>query len=153
MKYKGGEKRQCESIRIEINGNPNLLKVLRACISEFGLNYGFKSNEIYDMNLSVNEVCANIMEHVYHWNLESKITVNMEVNDKEMTIRIRDYGEAKNPEDFQSRDLDEIEASGLGIFLVNELMDEISYNKELKQGNEIIMKKYRTGRLEELDEI
>ncbi len=146
-------KKRTQSLKIEFDGNPDLLKVVRACISEFGVNNGFMSNEIYDINLSVDEVCANIMEHVYQWNPGSKITVNIEADSRAITIRVRDYGEAKNPEQFQSRDLNKMEGSGLGIFLVHELMDEVGYNRKIKIGNEIIMKKYHTRKMEETDEI
>ncbi len=153
MKYSGGEKNRTHSLTIEFDGDPELLKVVRACISEFGLNCGFRSNEIYDMNLSINEVCANVMEHVYHWDPGSKITISIEADPEAMTIRVRDYGDPKDPTQFQSRDLNEIKDSGLGIFLVNELMDDIHYNSELKKGNEIIMKKYHARGMEEADEI
>jgi len=153
MKYGGGRKKSVQSMKIEFDGSPELLRVVRACISEFGLNNGFDSQEIYDMNLSVNEVCANVMEHVYHWDSGLKITVSIEADQEAMTIRVRDYGETKDSTQFRSRDLSKMQGSGLGIFLVNELMDDVCYNKDLKEGNEIIMKKYHTRRMEEPDEI
>ena len=153
MKYTGEEKKSTQSLKIEFDGNPELLKVVRVCISEICLNNGFMSSEIYDINLSVNEVCANIMEHVYHWNPGSKITVKIEATPQCITIRVRDYGDAKNPEQFQSRDLNKMEGSGLGIFLVHKLMDEVGYNKEIEIGNEIIMKKYHAREMEERDEV
>jgi len=153
MKYTGEEKKSTQSLEIEFDGNPELLKVVRVCISEICLNNGFMPSEIYDINLSVNEVCANIMEHVYHWNPGSKIRVKIEATPQCITIRVRDYGDAKNPEQFQSRDLNKMEGSGLGIFLVHKLMDEVRYNKEIEIGNEIIMKKYHAREMEERDEV
>ncbi|NOY77234.1 MAG: ATP-binding protein [Calditrichaeota bacterium] len=153
MKYGGGDKKCVQSIKIEFDGSPELLRVVRACISEFGLNRGFNSQEIYDMNLSVNEVCANIMEHVYGWDAESKITIRIKADAEGITIWVRDYGESKDPTQFKSRNLNEMEGSGLGIFLVNELMDEVQYNNEINEGNEIIMKKYHGRGMEEMNEI
>ena len=148
MKYSGENSGKTLSFKLEIGGSPELLKVVRACISEFGLAYGMSSNEIYDINLSVNEICANIMEHDYHWDLEQKIVISVENQADGLEIRVRDFAPKKDPSLFQSRNLEEMEGSGLGIFLVGELMDEVRYNDGVKNGNEIIMKKNHVSKME-----
>jgi anti-sigma regulatory factor (Ser/Thr protein kinase) len=121
---------------------------VRACISEFGAALGFGEQEIYDMNLAVNEVCVNIMEHDYRWEADKKIKIMLWGEPREVEIRVRDFAPPKDPSLFHSRNLDKLEGSGLGIFLVGELMDSIQYNQNLKEGNEIIMKKYHKAKME-----
>ena len=44
-----------------------------------------------------------------------------------------------------SKDLDELEGSGLGMFLIKSLMDEVDYKQTSKLGTELILKKNFNG--------
>ncbi len=141
MKYAGKKNSESLFLELEIAGTPELLKVVRASISEFGMLLGLASHEIYDINLSVNEVCANIMEHDYKWDASQRIRISLTGQPKGIEVKIRDFAPPKDPTLFRSRDLEEMKGSGLGLFLVGELMDEVHYNSEVEEGNEIIMRK------------
>ncbi|GBD94243.1 serine-protein kinase RsbW [bacterium BMS3Abin05] len=141
------------SMKIEFGGNPVLLKLIRLCLSEFGKDFGYNPNDIYDITIAVNEICANIMEHVYRWDSNSEIVLKIKADPVKMVISIRDFGEKSLPAEFKSRDLDDMREGGLGVFLVHELMDEIRYNQNLKVGNEIILTKFRKENVEKANEV
>ena len=119
-----------------------------AGISEFiaksAQEAGFIGKDIYAVKLAVDEACTNIIEHAYGGESEEKIECSCNFDSDELTIELRDWGIAFNPNDVPKPDfnvpLEELEPRGAGLFFMRELMDEIRFNFN-NSGNNLIMVK------------
>lgn len=102
---------------------------------------------IYEVQLAVDEACTNIIHHAYS-SERGTITISCELQDKDLVITIRDSGSPFDPSAVPPPDLrtnlEERRVGGLGIHLMRNIMDEVSYNFDSEKGNTLIMRKTLT---------
>jgi len=90
------------------------------------------------LNLCLEEMVLNIMKYGYEdetlKDIEPKITVSMEWNGEQATLCIEDNAKAFNPLEHESRPtpttLEETRIGGLGIELVKNFSESISYQRK-----------------------
>ena len=102
---------------------------------------------VYQIKLVLEELVVNIITHGYKNEGRSEFEVHLDTNDEKITIELRDYGKAFNPlsdsdEPDVDAELDDRPIGGLGIFLVQSMMDELSYRREDDQ-NILTIVKYK----------
>ncbi len=83
---------------------------------------------VYELQLAVHEICANIIDHSYKTVDDGKIQLELVINDGHFSADICEFGEAFDPNSVPMPNLDEGQIRGYGIFLVNELMDVVKYS-------------------------
>ncbi|MCB8987612.1 MAG: ATP-binding protein [Ardenticatenaceae bacterium] len=85
----------------------------------------------YNIELAVHEACTNIVEHAYA-GISGRIEIAFTLSEehRQFIIELRDRGQSFNLADVQSPDLEQPQTSGYGLFLVHQLMDEVSYFPE-----------------------
>ncbi len=97
----------------------------------------------FDLQLAVEEACTNIIQHAYGGQ-GGEIEVDFEAAGADVTITIRDWGEAFSPEEANNSDLslplEERAVGGLGLHLMGELMDEVRFTFA-PGGNTLVMTK------------
>jgi anti-sigma regulatory factor (Ser/Thr protein kinase) len=120
-----------------------MVSVIRAALAEVLRKAGFSATDIEDIKLAVNEACTNILAHAYKWRQDGVLILRLSIQPERLMIRIRDFGAKAPPESFKSRDLDNLAPSGVGIFLMKELMDEVHYDHSHAVGTELILVKER----------
>jgi len=117
-----------EDIReiLEDNGvEPHILNAFEICIME-----------------SIN----NIIKHAYKEQKDKTICVKLKLDKKLIEMEIIDEGEPNNnfviPNlDFDPKDINNLPESGMGLYIMKQLMDELTYNR--KNGkNYFILKKW-----------
>lgn len=90
------------------------------------------------------EACTNIIKYAYPSGT-GKITISCELLDNSLVITIRDKGVPFDPASVPLPDLEaEMEkrqVGKLGLHLIRNLMDDVSYSFDDKEGNTLIMKK------------
>jgi len=102
---------------------------------------GLSPEEIYDVKLAVNEAVANIIEHAYQWRDDGQIIVDLLGREGELEIHLRDFGRKVEASRLRSRDLDDFRDGGIGLFLIQTLMDSVTYDTSSPVGTELIMVK------------
>lgn len=106
----------------------------------------FTDSQINDIRLAVDEACTNIIKHAYKYDENEELVVELTFDESLLTIKITDYGIGFNPEKYKKPNLNEQikqkKRGGMGIFLIRNLMDEISYQIDEKKNN-LVMKKWR----------
>ncbi|MGQ9631302.1 MAG: ATP-binding protein [bacterium] len=132
-------------VELEVISDPYLVSVVRAAAGAVARECGFRGNDIWDIQLAVNEAYANIIEHAYRGNTNRKIILKYCIFDDRLQIIIRDFAEKVDPSTFKSRDLNDPSNGGLGVFLINAIMDKVYYNTDLPLGTELHLTKYRKG--------
>ncbi len=85
------------------------------------------------IELAVVEACNNIVEHAYS-RIQGDITLDVEIEEEKIVIALHDTGETMPTAsqqsgnlDFDPTNLDELPEGGMGLFLMNSIMDERTY--------------------------
>jgi anti-sigma regulatory factor (Ser/Thr protein kinase) len=106
---------------------------------------GFAPDELLHIELAMEECIVNIMNYAFSGK-PGDITVECSVLDNGIEITVSDNGTPFNPLKKEDPDLtlpiEERKVGGLGIYLVKNLMDEISYSRG-NGSNVLVMKKYK----------
>ncbi len=109
-------------------------------------------DDIYRMQLAVDEACSNIIIHNYHEAQDKPIFITVYEYKDKISVIIQDNGDKYNPLNIADPNLQEhireYRKQGLGVFLMRKLVDELIYHASNKKGNTIELIKY-TG-VEEL---
>lgn len=86
---------------------------------------------VYSVELAVHETCVNIVEHAYGDEPgRIQVALTLRHNPQQIIIDVRDSGRSFNLSEVRAPDLDQVQTRGYGLFLVGELMDEISYQPD-----------------------
>jgi serine phosphatase RsbU (regulator of sigma subunit)/anti-sigma regulatory factor (Ser/Thr protein kinase)/transposase len=123
------------------------LAEIRDFIQEVGEKIQIPGRTLANTKLAVDEACTNVVKHGYKGQtgfIEVIVTGNM----REFHIEIRDQGQGFDLRNVKSPDLkvyvENRKRGGLGVFLMNQLMDEVRYRAGT-DGNVLTMSK-RLGR-------
>ena len=83
----------------------------------------------YNVELAVQETCTNIVEHAYAGRHDGRIAVQLTLSHTPhcLIVDVRDTGKSFNPDLVADPDLDTAQYRGYGLFLMKELMDQVTY--------------------------
>ncbi len=119
------------------------LAEIRDFIQEVGEKLQIPSRTLGNTKLAVDEACTNVVKHSYQGR-EGAIEVVVTGNGREFSIAIHDQGRSFDLRNVKSPDLKQYVESrrrgGLGVFLMNQLMDEVHY-RATSGGNVLTMSK------------
>ena len=130
---------------IEINlpskvGYERVAMASSAALARMG---GFASARIEDLKSAVAEACINAMQHGNNWRPEARVVVHMNLRDDRFIISVTDQGSGvpEVPEYPGVVKIIEENASprGLGVFMIQHLMDEVRFNETADGGHTMIM--------------
>lgn len=106
------------------------------------INQDFSMKTIFKINIAVEEIFVNIA----HYSTSDNAIVELNFIDDTMILTFKDNGIPFNPllnEDPDIHlDVDQRDAGGLGIYMVKQMMDEVSYD-HVNEFNVLTMKKKR----------
>lgn len=132
--------------RIEVPAAWEQLPHLMAFVDELESCQPFADEQRYLLRLVVEEMSTNIIKYGYG-DTQGVIQIICNCSHDILRITIRDQGHPFDPQDFAvdlSGDITMRTAGGLGIFLVRELADKLSYHHDPASGwNELVVVKGR----------
>lgn len=128
----------CESIKMEISANPEYVGIIRLTTSGIANKIGFSIDDIEDMKVAVSEACTNAIKH----SSDDRFYITFNILDDGLNIEIRDNGVGCNIDLLGKPDLENPKENGLGIFIIQTLMDEVSIESSDNKGTIIKMTKY-----------
>ena len=120
-----------EYIRFDLPASYRFLSVIGASLQAIleRVN-GIEDREkfAYEIELGVHETCSNIVEHAYK-NKPGRINVEVKLNEekRQIDVILQDKGRSFDLEAVIPPDLNTAQTNGYGLFLVRELIDEVSY--------------------------
>ncbi|MCP4671958.1 MAG: ATP-binding protein [Desulfobacula sp.] len=91
--------------------------------------------------LAVNEACSNIIKHGYKNDYNQKIEIRITLERDIFTISIIDNGIKFDINSIEPRDVSEVKPGGLGLHIMQEVMDKVEYSKTLQKFNRLTMVK------------
>jgi serine/threonine-protein kinase RsbW len=137
-----------EQIRIVLRNDLSEIAKLHRELESFGQKSRLSSKTLFELNLILEEVVANVISYAYGDNQRHEIVVRADLRDGELVIEVEDDGRPFNP--LQSpppdleRPLERRKVGGLGLHLVRELTSSIEYNRR-EEKNRLVMKKKTDG--------
>ncbi len=106
---------------------------------------GFEAEAIFAIELAVGETLANIVEHAYDGQEGCEIHIDLSIDSAKLSVTIRDFGRKFDTRNYSPPNPDiPSEKGGYGVFLIQEMMDEVIYDTSLSQGTQINLVKYRS---------
>jgi sigma-B regulation protein RsbU (phosphoserine phosphatase) len=106
---------------------------------------GLSHDDVFAFKLATEEICANIIQYGYKDIEPGLLSLFFDVEGNMARLTIRDDGKHFSPEQAKTPDLeadwDEKEIGGLGLYLVKELMDNVSYERTEENVNQFVLEK------------
>lgn len=129
------QKTSANIFTLNIPSRTDNLEIIRDFIIGIARKFGFNDDGIGEIELAVDEACANVIKHAYNYDENKKIDITVETNSSKLTITISDQGRGFDPNKLESPEqrLQKHARGGLGIALIKKVMDEVSF--ELNPGN------------------
>ena len=124
-------------ISMNMSVNPDFVSVIRLTLSGVASRIGFSLEDIEDMKVCVSEACTNAIKH----SKKDEFQVKFYVYPDRLTIEVLDDGIGYDVDSLASPDLKNPKTSGLGIFIIKTLMDEVEIKSCDKCGTIIKMTK------------
>jgi anti-sigma regulatory factor (Ser/Thr protein kinase) len=124
---------------------PNV-PLVTACVSRAAEVLGLDDHTVYQVQLAVDEACANVVDHAYIGPEPGEMEISCYRCDSEFfIIRVRDWGQGFDPAKVAQPQVDapleERSLGGLGLFLVQAVMDWVRFSFDPDRGNELLMVK------------
>jgi anti-sigma regulatory factor (Ser/Thr protein kinase) len=137
-------------IELRICANPEYLGVARKAVRQVTRVIGMAEDKSEPVILAVVEALTNVIRHSYGGPCEKPIIVKVskiegcDKNKAALEITIRDFGRQVKPEKIKGRDLNDIRPGGLGVHIIQSVMDEIEFSHADECGMLLRMVKYLT---------
>ncbi|MER1958070.1 MAG: anti-sigma B factor RsbW [Solibacillus sp.] len=140
--------RAFDYIEIRVPAKPQYVSVIRLTISGLAVRVGFTYDEIEDLKIATSEAVTNVVHHAYKEDDSGEVVIGCALFDDKIEIMVADYGVSFNFEEVKSKigpyheneNVALLREGGLGIYLMETLMDEVKLNNE--GGVTVFMTKY-----------
>ena len=140
--------RDFDYIELRVPAKPQYVSVIRLTVSGLATRVGFSFDEIEDLKIATGEAVTNVVHHAYDENDEGEIVVGCGIFNDKIEIMVADYGNSFNFEEIKSKigpyneseNVALLREGGLGLYLMETLMDEVKLNNE--GGVAVFMTKY-----------
>jgi len=93
---------------------------------------GFNDVEAFQIQLCVVEAATNVVKHAYGAQAGHEVVVAVSLHPEEISFRILDKGKtmkplSREPLEFDPTNLATIREGGLGLYIIQTVMDEVDY--------------------------
>jgi serine/threonine-protein kinase RsbW len=118
---------------ITIPSNAEYLDTIRTFIADASHKIGFNEQDTWKIVLAVDEACSNVIRHGYKLNTNNFICIDIELTQDRFLIHIEDEGQSYDLRFHKAPSQDEYlskpKPGGLGIKIIQNLIDEIDYTR------------------------
>lgn len=141
-------------VNLSIPAKAEYLDMVRAVLFAVAGKTGFSYEEIEDMRVAVTEACTNAILHAYDKADGGSVHLSFLQSEGELRITVKDDGRSyvrsgnkPSPSTLHGLKIADATIGGLGIFMMEALMDEVKVKTE--NGTEVVLIK-RMSRNEEM---
>ncbi|UCZ53689.1 anti-sigma B factor RsbW [Bacillus shivajii] len=138
-----------DHIEMKVPAKPEYVGVVRLTVSGIANRLGYSYDDIEDIKIAVAEACTNVVNHAYEDPEDDPLMmINCGVFDDRLELIVADKGGAINIEDLKQgngpvssdQPIEELKEGGLGLFLIETLMDKVEITGD--SGVMIVMTKF-----------
>lgn len=130
---------------LDVPSTTENLALIREFVTRVAAQAGFNETEVGQLELAVDEACANVIEHAYGDDKTKQVMVRAIFDEDTLRIHVIDTGKGFDPTQVPEQELKDLIAKrktgGLGMRLIKTLMDEVHYDIEPGKKNELRMVK------------
>lgn len=130
---------------LDVPSTTQNLALIREFVTRVGSQAGLDEAEVGQLELAVDEACANVIEHAYGDDNTKQVMIRAVFDEDTLRIHVIDTGQGFDPTNVPEQELKELIAKrrtgGLGMRLIKTLMDEVHYEIEPGRKNELRMVK------------
>lgn len=130
-------------VRSELGNLPRISRF----VSESARALGLSEDDVFAVEMSVDEACSNVIEHAYAGRRDGTVEVVCYLEADRFVVTIRDHGRPFDPASVPCPDisspLEERDIGGLGVYFMRTLMDEVRFEFDESEGNTLTMTKVR----------
>jgi len=116
-------------------------RIAMECSASFAKIGGLIKERIEDLKTAVSEACLNAMEHGNKRRSDARVVVTMFLGDKDFRVSVKDEGDGIEniPQDIDiKKKVENLEPpNGMGIFLIQQLVDQVEFN-EMTDGGHVV---------------
>ncbi len=138
-----------QEFRMSVGAHPGEMEKVNAVFARFAETYALPGAVRRSLNVALDELLANELLHGMTGRGDGSVTVEVALDLERVTVTITDDGPPFDPFRQASPDttlsVDERPIGGLGIHLVRELMDEVSYQRRDGQNVVVLVKHLVVG--------
>lgn len=131
--------------KLQVPSSTENLALIREFVTSVGRQATLNEVDITNLELAVDEACANVIEHAYGHDTTKAVSIRAIFDDEKLLISVIDEGLGFDPSKVQQESVEQLvherKSGGLGIRLIRTLMDEVSYDIVPGQKNELHMTK------------
>jgi len=142
------------TVTMTLPAEAEFIDVVRLTLYGLCTKAGFTYEEIEDMKVAVAEACNNVVVHAYEPGNGGTMEIRFELAEQGLRITVKDQGSSfdfsekvTQAESLHDKSLEEAQVGGLGIYLMQALMDDVEVNSE--GGTEVVLTK-RFSKSEEM---
>lgn len=134
-------------IELKLTSDPMYLCGARELVGCIARRIGFDDMDCSKIALAVDEALSNIIRHGYDKAFDRPIWLGISPISASsdsiggIVIIIEDEAKQVDPSRMKGRDLADIRPGGLGVHIIQEIMDEVRYEKRPKRGMRLVMTK------------
>ena len=130
---------------LDVPSSTQNLALIREFVTRIGTQAGLDEAEVGQLELAVDEACANVIEHAYGEDTSKQVMIRAVFDQDTLRIHVIDTGRGFVPADVEQQNVKDLIAKrrtgGLGMRLIRTLMDEVHYEIEPGKKNELRMVK------------
>jgi serine/threonine-protein kinase RsbW len=123
------------------------LVVIADFVAAVAERLGLDDDETFALQMAIDEACSNVMEHAYRGRSDGQVSVRLQALDDQVVVTIHDQGEPFDPQSVPRPDtsapLQKRQNGGLGLYLMEKLMDSVEWGFDPERGNTLTMRKRR----------
>ncbi|MCA1294490.1 anti-sigma B factor RsbW [Paenibacillus sp. alder61] len=133
---------EVQKVVISLPATAEFVDIVRLNLYGIASKMGFSYEEIEDMKVAVSEACNNSVLYAYK-DTNGMMEVTFEIIGDALSITVRDEGESFDSwgerSTLHDKNLNEAQIGGLGFYLMQALMDDVSVMNEAGKGTKVVM--------------
>ena len=127
-----------DEVSMFIPAKSEYVGVVRLTAAAISNKIGFNVEDIQDIKVALSEACSNAIRY----SKQDTFKLTFYVGNDNLRIMVSDDGEGCDTQNIDEPDLDNPKESGLGLFIIKSLMDEVSIESDEGEGTVINMIKF-----------
>lgn len=132
---------------IRVNCTKKNLKIIRDFVSEYLRALSLTDILLNQIVLAVDEICANLIIHANHEDPSKHIVLAIQQTKQTLRFEISDEGRAFERSNYKEPDIQENirlgKKGGVGIALVNRIMDKVEFSSNGSRNTCVLYKKIK----------
>jgi len=136
---------------IEFPISPAWFHTIRRLVSTASIHCGFTDRDAGQISMAVDEAMANVHKHGYQFDKSGRVTLQVTTHIEPTTridIQLDDETQDIELDSIRSRDLSDVRPGGLGVHLIQTIMDESNWSIRESGGIRLLLSKTNRNRAE-----